>query len=297
MLKILTKSFNQISQKLLLVLFLYAVGFVLAMLVSRPFYVTFLNEANTSVALDKLIADFDFMIFTDFFHQSEKAFKPFLPLIFTLGIVYLLLNTFFAGGILDATEQDKFSFPRFFEASAQHFGRFSMLLVFLFIFLMVLVSLAGMFFFIFAAIAEGGSEKDYILWMIPPVLILIYFVGFVVIMGDYGRVMLFKLPTLTPYSAFWKAFSYIFKRPTAIALFWFIIVLGIILSVVYLGIDSLIGMHSGFTIFVMFLVQQVFVFGRTFLKISTQIAAKNYFEAKPVELEKVILVTETEEEI
>jgi hypothetical protein len=296
MIRILTKSINQIAKKPLLVFFLYAAGFVLSMLVARPFYFTFLNEANTSVALDKLVTDFDFMIFTDFFHQSQNAFRPFLPLIFTLGMVYLLLNTFFAGGILDATNQYKFKFPRFFEASAQYFGRFAMLLIFLFIFLMVLVSLAGMFFFIFAAIAEGGSEKDYILWMIPPVLILAYFVGFVVIMGDYGRVMLFKSTTLSPFGAFWKAFSYIFKRPTAIALFWLIIVLGIILSVVYLGIDSLIGMHSGTTIFVMFLVQQIFVFGRTFLKISTQVAAKNYFEARPIDLEKVILVAETKEE-
>jgi hypothetical protein len=55
-------------------------------------------------------------------------------------------------------------------------------------------------------------------------------------------------------------------------------------------------MHSGTTIFVMFLVQQIFVFGRTFLKISTQVAAKNYFEARPIDLEKVILVAETKEE-
>jgi hypothetical protein len=296
MLKILLKSFNQISQKPILVLFLYAVGFVLAMLVARPFYVTFLNEANTSVALDKLIADFDFMIFTDFFHQSQKAFRPFVPLVFVLGLVYLLLNTFFAGGVLNVADQEKFSMPRFFEASAKHFRRFALLLVFLFIFLMALVALAGMFFFIFAAIAEGGSEKDYILWMIPPVLILLYFVGFVVIMGDYGRVMLFKSQTLTPYAAFWKAFSYIFKRPATLALFWLIIVLVIILSTVYLGVDSLIGMHSGLTIFVMFLVQQIFVLARTFLKISTQIAAKNYFETRPIELEKVIVVAETAEE-
>lgn len=297
MLKILLKSFHQISQKPLLVFFLYAVGFVLAMLVARPFYVTFLNEANTSVAMDKLIADFDFMIFTDFFHQSQKAFKPFVPLVFMLGLVYLLLNTFFAGGVLDAADQEKISMPRFFEASAKHFRRFALLLVFLFIFLMALVALAGMFFFIFAAIAEGGTEKDYILWMIPPVFILLYFVGFVLVMGDYARVMLFKSPTLTPYSAFWKAFSYIFKRPTAIALFWVIIVLGVILSIVYLGVDSLIGMHSGLTIFAMFLVQQIFVFARTFLKISTQIAAKNYFEERPIELEKVIEIIETQDEI
>jgi len=297
MLKILVKSLNQIAQKPLLVLFLYAGGFALAMLVARPFYVTFLNEANTSVALDKLVADFDFMIFTDFFHQSQKAFRPFIPLVFVLGLVYLLLHTFFAGGILDANEQAKFAFPRFFQASATYFGRFVVLLVLLFIFLIALVALAGMFFFIFAAIAEGGSEKDYILWMIPPILILLYFISFVLTLGDYARVFLFKSSTLSPYNAFWKAFSYIFKRPTAIALFWVIIVLGIILSMVYLGIDSVIGMHSGMTIFVMFLVQQVFVFARTFLKISTQVAAKNYFEERPVELEKVIEVIETREEI
>jgi hypothetical protein len=297
MIKVLSKTFTTLWSKPLLVFFLYGVGFILAMLVARPFYMTFLNEANTSVALDKLVADFDFMIFTDFFHQSQKAFRPFIPLIFVLGLVYLLLNTFFAGGILDATEQDKFAFPRFFQASATYFGRFAVLLVLLFIFLMALVALAGMFFFIFAAVAEGGTEKDYILWMIPPILILLYFVSFVVTLGDYARVFLFKSSTLSPYNAFWKAFSYIFKRPTAIALFWVIIVLGIILSVVYLGIDGLIGMHSGITIFVMFLVQQVFVIARTFLKISTQVAAKNYFEERPVELEKVVEVIETEEEI
>lgn len=286
MFSILIKSFSDIAKRPFLVFFLYSVSFVLAILVARPFYVTFLNEANTSVALDKLVSGFDFMIFTDFFHQSQKAFSPFLPLILVIAFFYLMLNTFFAGGVIDATDQVQFKMGRFFESSTKYFGRFLLLLVFLLIFLLVLVSLAGMFFFIFASIAEGGSEKDYILWMIPPVLILVYFIGYVVMMGDYARVLMFNSPSLKAYAAFWKSFTYIFKRPTSQALFWLIIVLGIVLSLIYLGIDNLIGMHSGFTIFVMFLVQQLFVIVRVFLKISTQIAAKNYFESDSIELEK-----------
>ncbi|MCP9770760.1 hypothetical protein EGI22_22885 [Lacihabitans sp. LS3-19] len=297
MFSVLFKSFISLSKKLPLVLFFCGVGFVLAMLVARPFYVTFLSEANGSVALDKLVADFDFMVFTDFLQQSGKAFRPFVALAMIIGVVYLFLNTFFAGGILQVFDEEKFKLSEFFEGSTKYFSKFALLLVFLFIFLLVLVSLAGMFFFIFAAIAEGGNEKDYILAMLPPLGILAYFVGFVIVLGDYARVMLYKSETLKVYDAFWKSFSYVFKRQSTLALFWLIIILGLILSVMYLGVDKVIGMHSGLTIFVMFLVQQVFVFVRTFLKISTLVVAKNYFESKPVVLEKVIVPLEESPQI
>jgi hypothetical protein len=292
MFSILFKSFVALYKKLPLVLFFYAVVFVLAMLVARPFYVTFLNEANGSVALDKLVADFDFMIFTDFLRQSGKAFRPFVALVMTIGLVYLFLNTFFAGGILRVFDHDKFKLADFFEGSTKYFSKFVLLLVFLFIFQLVLVCLAGMFFFIFAAIAEGGNEKDYILAMLPPLAILAYFVGFVIVLGDYARVMLYKSETLTVYDAFWKSFSYVFKRHHTLLLFCLIILVGLILSVMYLGVEMAIGMHSGTSIFVMFVLQQGFVFARMFLKISTLVVAKNYFESKPVMLEKVIFSLE-----
>ena len=297
MFNVLLKSFISLSKKLPLVLFFYGVGFVLAMLVARPFYVTFLNEANGSVALDKLVSDFDFMVFSDFLRLSGKAFRPFVALVMIVGLVYMFLNTFFAGGILHVIDKGKFHMSEFFEDCTKHFSKFALLLVFLFIFLLVLVSLAGMFFFIFAAIAEGGNEKDYILAMLPPLGILAYFVGFVIVLGDYARVMLYKSETLKVYDAFWKSFAYVFKRQSTLALFWLIIILGLVFSVMYLGIDKVIGMHSGITIFVMFVVQQVFVFARTFLKISTLVVAKNYFETKPVVLEKAMVSLEESPEI
>lgn len=270
-------------------LFFYVVGFVLAMLVARPFYVTFLNEANGSVALDKLVIDFDFMIFTDFLRQSGNAFRPFVALVMTIGLVYLFLNTFFAGGIFRVSDQEKFNWFDFFEGSVEYFLKFALLLVFLLIFQLVLFCFAGMFFFIFAVIAEGGNERDYIIAMLPPSAILAYFVGFGIVLGDYARVMLYKSKTLKVYDAFWKSFSYVFKRQHTLLLFCLIIMLGLILSLMYLGLEMAIGMHSGTSIFVMFVVQQVFVFVRTFLKISTLIVAKNYFESKPVILEKVFI--------
>jgi hypothetical protein len=289
MVKILIRSIKDLWKKPFLVLFVYAIGFVLAMIVARPFYVTILNEANSSVALDRLIADFDFLIFSDFMNQSAKAFKPFVPLVAFLGFVYLLLSTFFAGGILDSTEQQKFTVSRFLQASAQYFGRFAMLLVYLIIFVAALLALSGMFFFIFASIKENGNERDYFLLMLPPIAILAYFIGFAIVLGDYARVMLFKSESLSALDAFWKSFSYIFKRQGTVLLFWIIIVLGLVLSTIYLGIDGAIGMHSGFTIFVMFLIQQIFVFARTFLKVLTLVSAKNYFESNPVSLEKTLV--------
>lgn len=265
---------------------IYGVGFVLAMLVARPFYVTFLNEADTSVALDALLKDFDFMIFSDFINQSSNAFKPLFSLMFAIGIVYLFLSNFFDGGILQVIKNKEFTFADFFAGGSKLFGKFLMLLVYSLIFLLVLVAFSGMFFFIFASIGEGGSEKTYFFVMLPPIAILTYFFSVVIVQNMYAKVMMSQKDDLGPWEAFGKAFGYVMKRPVTFLLFWGVLFVGFLLLLVYLGIDSLAQMSTSITIFLMFLVQQVSVLARTFLKIFNLTLARAFFDANPISLEK-----------
>lgn len=282
MIKIIVTSIKQLIAKYPLTVLYYLVLLVLGMLVARPVYVTILNEAQKSVALDTLITDFNFMIFSDFLNQSWQAFRPFLSLTSMLILVNYLISNFFHGGILSTSLKSDFKFADFFEGGIKLWPRFLMLWVYSFIFLIVLVSFSGMFFFIFASIAEGGNERTYILYLIPPFLILGLFVSFVVVQNIYSKVLMSQNHQIGPWSAFGKAFTYVFKNPSTLLIYWSLGAISLILVLVYFGIDATVGMRSGITIFVMFLIQQAFVFARSFIKILTIVSAQNYFLANPV---------------
>jgi hypothetical protein len=284
MFQVFLKSLRQLFDKWPMILMFYLVGLVMSLIVARPFYVTFLEEANFSTELDILIKQFDFMVFTDFLRTSGKAFKPFVSLTAFLGLITLVINNFFDGGLLNTWKKEQFNFSDFFAACTSTFGKFLWVLFYSFVSLLVFVSLSGMFFFIFAAIAEGGSEREYILWMIPPCLILLYLISFIIVQNQYTKVIIFENPKVSAWQAFGKAFSFVLSRPQPLFLFWMIGLLGVLTYLLYLALDSWIGMHSGLTIFFMFVIQQLLVLIRTYLKTLKLWSAANYYSLKPINI-------------
>jgi hypothetical protein len=282
MVKTISDSFKVLLKVPKLILFLYAIGLILAIIVARPFYVTLLNEANNSLALNVLTEKFDFMIFSDFMLQSSKALKPFLPLIFVLLLAYILLNIFFAGGVLKVIDEKSFSFSSFLTSSSGHFFKFLFFLLFSLICLLVILFLLIIVFAIFIKLADGGNERTYALALIIPLLLSFFSVSIVILQADYARIMMYKNENLPAYKAFWPSFGYVLKNPKTLIMFWLILILGLIILLLYYGIDSLIGMKSGMSIAFMFIIQQLFIVVRTFLKTLTTATAFNFYENKPV---------------
>jgi hypothetical protein len=289
MFQILKNAFSSLQKKWPLVVLIYAVSFVLAFVVARPFYVTILNEANNSIALEQLLPKFDFMVFSDFMIQSGKAFRPFLPLIMILGIVYMAIQVFFAGGIIGEAKAstEKFDINRFWANSSKNFFKYALFLIFQLIFLLCLIAFSGMFFFIFASIGEGGNEKDYFFAMLPPILILLFFISFVIVLGDYAQSMIFEDDTLKPWPAFWKSFGYIFKNMKTLVLFYFMILTGGLFSLLYLLLENAFGMTSGLSIFIVFVFQQILSFIRTFLKVLSQYITIPFLEKYPAPVRRI----------
>ncbi len=126
--------------------------------------------------------------------------------------------------------------------------------------LISLLFFSGMFFFVFASIAEGGSEKSYILWMIPAFLITAIFISFVFLVSDYAKVIQNENRTLSSWESFGDAIRFVLKHPKSFFLIGLIFLSLMILSVLYLTIESSIPMSSFGTILFIFVIQQVFVF-------------------------------------
>lgn len=283
MFTILSQAFNRTARNWKMVLTVFIVNLVLGLILATPLYNVLQSETQGSLEFNKLVADFNFTIIIDFLTQSGKALPPFWLLGFILSVIYLLLNIFFAGGILSQFAlRGTFRLNEFFRNSLHYFSKF------LLVFLIELVALLGVCLvtFVFLGVSllasEGSTEPVQMAWLTPSFLISGFLFTVVLNIGNYAKVILFKNLSLNVWLGFWKATNYIFHNFKTMRIYWAILVVAAILVLLYLFLESAIGMTSAFKIFVMFIIQQVFIFGRVFLKMWMLSGAFEYLTLKPV---------------
>lgn len=287
MFTILSQAFNRTARNWKMVLTVFIVNLSLGLILAAPLYKVFQSEANGSLEFNKLIDGFDLTVIIDFLSKSGKALPKFWLLGFVLSLLYLVLNIFFAGGILSQFALRgtfTFSLKEFLKNSAQHFGKF------LLVFLIELVALLGVCIisFIFLGVSmvasDGSTEPVQMVWLTPSLLISGFLFTVVLNIGNYAKVILFKNLSLNVWLGFWKATNYIFQNFKTMRIYWAIVLVAAILVLVYLFLESAIGMNSAFKIFVLFIIQQAFVFGRVFMKMWMLSGAFEYLTLKPIPL-------------
>lgn len=272
MLSIIQTNVKKLLFNWKMVLVIFGVNFILVLIFARPFYNTIQNQAQQSIEFEKLTKDFDYTVISDFLHQHGESLAPFSSIAISLAVVYLLLSVFFSGGILNELDHSdgKFIVGEFLKSCTHYVGKFLLLLVFELILILVLFFAGGLFYFIFALVAEGGSEREYILWMIPPTFILFSLILIALNCVDYAKTAIYNNNSLSAWDGFWVGINFTIKNFfKTYSLLFLVLFIGLLCFLLYFGIENLIGRNSGFTIFLMFLVQQAFIFVRIFLKTLT----------------------------
>lgn len=298
MFTILSQAFNRTARNWKMVLTVFIVNLALGLMLAAPLYNVLQSEAQGSLEFNKLIGGFDLTVIIDFLSTSGKKLPPFWLLGFVLSLLYLVLNIFFAGGILSQFAlRGTFRISDFLKNSAQYFGKF------LLVFLIELVALLGIciisfiFLGVVLLVSDGSTEPVQMAWLTPFFLISGFLFTIVLNIGNYAKVILFKNLSLNAWLGFWKATNYIFQNFKTMRIYWAIIAVAIILVLVYLFLESAIGMNSPFKIFVMFIVQQAFIFGRVFIKMWMLSGAFDYITLKPVPLAPapIFVITDSNE--
>lgn len=294
MFTILRQAFRRTAQNWQIVLVIFLVNFTLGLIIAFPSFSIIKAESEQSLAFEKLLTDFDFTIFYDFMHKNGKSLISIMPVSLLLAGLYTLLNIFFSGGILSQfTIRDTFKLSEFLKNSWHYFLRFFML------FLIQLISLILGFiailtvFGIFGVLVEGKTEPTFVAWMIFPSTFAFFIITFLLNVGDYARVLLHRDDLLNPWKAFWKATEYIFRNFKTMQVYWAIVVVGFALILVYLLLESTIGMTSGFKIWLMFVIQQFFIFCRIFIRTWNLSNAFDFVSLRPIPLTTKSIIIET----
>lgn len=250
---------------------LYGATLVLGLLVALPMFSTLKAEDGDSLAPLQMLAGFDYTIYSDFMAQSDKAISPLLRVGRWMGLAYLLLSVFFAGGILYwfAQPGPAFRMVDFWRASSTYFGRFLRLLGVTALF----VFSAGFIWLVIGVLVIVGLEDTlterglfgigagfFGLFVLAATLVLC--------ISDYAKVLMFREDETNAFRAFGRAAKLVRGNLRAtFGRYWVLLLVGAGLFGLYFLFDDLITMSNWPTILIMLVVQQAFVMARVVLKV------------------------------
>ncbi|MBD2700565.1 hypothetical protein IC229_07960 [Spirosoma sp. BT702] len=267
----LLTSLRQTLGSFRLLWLIYGITLVLGLVVALPFYSTFSVETQHSLAFQELLNGFDYTVFSDFWHRSKPAIRPLISVGRWLGLLYLFLSVFLAGGILlrFAQPNTRFDVGTFWQGCTHYVGRFMRLLGATLLFAVI----SGSIWLIAGSLVGFGLSDDVTergqLWIGS------IFFGFfaltvtlVFCIGDYAKVILFREDQHSALRAFGLALRLVLRHPgKTYGLYLLLILIGTGLFGLYFLIDSVILMSGWLTILLMFIIQQTLVFARVGLKV------------------------------
>ncbi len=251
---------------------IYVITLIMALLLAVPFRTMLGKIAGNTTAINSLVKGFNFSTYSDFLRTAGHALAPFASAAIWFGILYLVFTVFFAGGVLKILtgEDKKFSARIFFESCAAFFFRFLRLAFYLLILQLIFAFIIFMPLGAILGIASGTVQNEASLFYtaLAGIVIYLFFFLFILTIGDYAKIIIFINDSPKSFKSVWLSVKFVFKHFfSTYFLYLLLLIAPVLMFLIYFFLDSTIGMISGFTILVMFLIQQILVWLRTWIKI------------------------------
>lgn len=292
----LSKGFQTSGRTVKMILLLFIINFLISLILGMPMYRTLKNSFGSSMVGERMAKGFDYLWWQEFRDNSqglELTFRPSiisqgalldnleglvqmqffaLPLsILILGLSYIILHTFLAGGILSVFNQDepKFTIKRFFEGAGTYLLRFLLLMVISWVFFLAIG------FFLNRALNSilNTVAKNALTEVSPFYLgllfntVILFFLLFIQMIFDYARIKVVLEDRKDILKSALKAFRFVFKHlGSTLGLYYLIFFFSAAISILYVLFKGFIPQSNFSTVLAAFLIQQAFIFGIIWLR-------------------------------
>ena len=249
---------------------LYLVNVIVGVVVMLPM-ILLLNEMATSPLAGKLVTSVQLDTLWELMQEHGSAFGQSMRYIFFFGFLYIVLQTFLAGGIVGIlAHEPRFQLRIFLHESGMFFGRFfrlsllslPMLLLFVILFgltcVLPLVNLS-------ADLLPPAQNRVFLVSL----ALFVVFVSFWNMIFDYAKVLIAIEDKKSSWGGFWAAVKFIathFRRTTVLYFINLIILLTGLGASIFL--ISYFGSDATPAIFLTLVVQQFTIIFRLWMKIS-----------------------------
>jgi hypothetical protein len=253
-------------------LLLYLLNLLAAAGLAFAFRSVVATGLDSSMSISELLGNLNFTAWQDFMVKNRGELSAVFGQIVWLALLYMLVNTFLAGGILTILrEKDaKFSLRSFFAGCGNYFFRFLRLFLVFGILLMlvafVLIALLGVLFN--ALTAEALSEVTTVFWWIAIAVLFLFVMMLVIMVEDYAKVIVVTSDVRSMLRTAWRSAGFVFRHFfKTVGLQLLMLLIPIVMFAIYLWLDLSIGMASAATILLMFILQQLFILSRVWARV------------------------------
>lgn len=230
-------------------------------------YAPFLThyEGYLSGTIVKNIGNF----FFDLFFKWRFGLE-YLSILTVLAFIYVLVSTFFAGGFIGTYAKPyRLSFNEFLMEGANYFGKFFRLsllsLIVYLVFFEVIVDWWSHSIPLWTA-NDPSEMTPFIHYMIRDIVVIIV-LGLITLCFDYAKIRMVVEGRMSALFAFWAGIKFAVRHgASTVGLYVLLSLAGIGLIALYALIEGSIPQRGYWTIFVVFVLQQLYMFARLWLK-------------------------------
>jgi hypothetical protein len=251
---------------------LYAVNLLMALPLALAFRATLSSGLGMSMDSTHLMEGLDFSVMRDFLNLHRDGVAALLQQILWVLIVYMILNTFLAGGILTVVrgKKEDFSASAFFGGCGTYFLRFLRLfLIFGVLLILILAILGGVLGAITSIIIDSATSEITDVWArVSMAVLLLLPLMLVIMIADYAKISVVAQEEHSMLKTAWWSTRLVFRNLfRTFGLEVLMLLIPIVLFALYVALDLSIGMSSGMTILVMFVIQQLFIMSKAWTKV------------------------------
>jgi len=264
------KGLQQAWHEKRLILVVYGFNLFFAYLITIPVSMMLEKGFANRIAATEMLHKFDLTYYLTIIRDFGAGLDV-TRVILTFGLLYIVLNTFFAGGILTLFHrQEKFTLGDFFSGCVEFFSRFLRL----FLFSLILFLLSIIIFFLLGAlsglITDNAATEfwPFLLFFLREFLLVLLLLFFNIIL-DYARIMTVVNDFHGMYQALKQAFMFVLmsmRRTMALYLLYLLTTVSLILM--YLVVEHVLSVSSWITVLLFFIWSQLFMIARMWSRLS-----------------------------
>jgi hypothetical protein len=290
------KGFLNTGKATRMIVLLLVINIAFSLVLAVPMYQSLKGSFGNSLAGDRMAEGFDYLWWQEYRDDAqgvEKTFAPSIigkgailnnleglvqlqvfdlpPALLIFGLLYIILHTFLAGGILSHFRKGnaRFSLKSFFQGAGSLFLRFSLLVLFSWLFFLTIgFGVKGGLDSVLSGIRETAFSEVTPFYMGLAFSAFVFFLFlFIQMVFDYARIKIVLEDSSNVLTSAASAFGFVFRHlGSTLGLFYLMFLVQVVFTLIYIFIQEFIPQSSLIGVASAFLFQQFFIFGLIWIR-------------------------------
>jgi len=287
----LVQGTRSVFHNMKIVILMWVINAASALVLTVPIYNLLVTNLSHSAISDKLMENFDYMWFLQFRHLYQIQLDQIPLSIYSMVVIYILLQTFFLGGLISIfNTPEKNHIVDFFFGGVRFFFRFLKVLLISLVFYALAIKIYD---WLGLLITSGYQDSENV-WMDFVLkglryILLIFMLGVVTLLSDYSKVSLAINDKTKFFKEFYNAILFIKDHFSKVfTVFLIVAIIGALGVLVYNIIGKFIPRTPSYFLVLSFVLQQMLIIFRLLIRMlfcSTEVILYKDLSAEEVLVE------------